>query len=321
MPVLGPIDPRAEPAADPERFLVTIGIPTYDRPVELERAIRSALAQDHAEIEVLVSDNASPNPGVERVAARLTAGDPRLSYVRQPRNRGHAANYQWLLEHARGEYFMWLADDDWIDPHYVSRCLDVLVGDRGVILVCGLARYYENGAHVLDERAINLNSSRPGVRVLRYFGRVSLNGPMFGVVRREDLLPVGFPSSIGGDWLVIAILAAHGRVLTLGDVHIHRSLGGMGADPELLTRDLGISGSAARQPHMALAARIWLAIVHGREGFRSMRPPARLFVATAVAALTVIRFTLASQVRAALGAERAASLERRVSAWLRALDR
>ena len=67
--------------------------------------------------------------------------------------------------------------------------------------------------------------------MLRYFGRVSLNGPMFGVVRREDLLPVGFPSSIGGDWLVIAILAAHGRVLTLDDVHIHRSLGGMGSTP------------------------------------------------------------------------------------------
>ena len=83
---------------------------------------------------------------------------------------------------------------------------------------------------VIDERAIDLTDRRPEARLVRYFARVSLNGPVFGVVACEDLVPIGFPPVIGGDWMLVAALAAKGRVRTLQDVHIHRSLSGLGSD-------------------------------------------------------------------------------------------
>jgi hypothetical protein len=300
--------------------LVTIGIPTYERPAELERAVRSALDQDHRELEVLVSDDASPDPAVGTVASKLASSDPRVRVTRQATNLGHAGNYQWLLEEARGEYFMWLADDDWIDPGYVTRCLDALRQDRAAVLVCGQGVYYRDGAEVLEERPINLLDGSPARRLIQYFGRVSLNGPLFGVARRRDLLAVGFPQRVGGDWLLVASLAARGRVRTLADVHVHRSLTGLGADAPRLARSFGMRGLAARQHHVVVAARVFGEIASGAGSFRAMNVITRLGVASVAALLIVTRFTLAELVRWALGPTVAATLEKRISTWLRARE-
>ena len=131
--------------------LVSIGIPTYNRSESLRRAIQSALAQDHPALEVVVSDDASTD-GTEAVLRDMASGEPRLRCLRQPRNVGHALNFQTVLDAARGEYFMWLTDDDWLDPSYVSHCLAELTQNPDHALVCGLARYHSNGSHVVDER-------------------------------------------------------------------------------------------------------------------------------------------------------------------------
>jgi glycosyltransferase involved in cell wall biosynthesis len=301
--------------------LVTIGIPAYNRPGGLERAACAALEQDHQELEVLISDDASADPAVAEAASRLAADDSRVRFVRQPRNLGHAGNYQWLLEHAKGEHFMWLSDDDWIDPQYVSGCLAVLRADPATVLACGLARYYRDGAYVLDERPITLVSRHPGLRVIRYFARVSLNGPLFGVALRSALLEIGFPPVVGGDWLLVAALAARGRVRTLDNVHIHRELSGLGSDARWLARSFGMRGRAASHHHLVVAARIARDLSVGVPMFNRLRPVTRLAVGGAAAVLIAVRFTLADIVRGALGARVAGSIERRLSAWLRARDR
>jgi glycosyltransferase involved in cell wall biosynthesis len=300
--------------------LVTIGIPAYNRPAELERAVRSALAQDHPDIEVLVSDDASTDPAVLTVATRLAATDPRVRVVRQPRNLGHAANYQWVLEAGQGEYFMWLSDDDWIDPHYVSACLACLRSDSSARLVCGLGRYYRHGEYVLDERPIHLTSEHPGLRVVRYFGRVSLNGPLFGVARRADLLAVGFPQQVGGDWLLVAAIAARGQVRTLTDVHVHRSLDGMGSDAKGLARSFGIPNLLAERHHLLVAARAWRRITHTDPAYRAMGVVSRMLVGSCVAAVIVARFPGVDLMRRVLGADRAAAVEERISSALRRRD-
>ncbi len=252
---------------------------------------------------MVVSDDASTDPAVPVVTFRLAAADPRVRIIRQPRNLGHAANYQAVLKAARGEYFMWLADDDWIDPEYVTRCLAVLDADSRNLLVCGQGRYYRDGSHVVDERPINLDSLRPGIRLIRYFARVSLNGPLFGIARREQLLSTGFPRQVGGDWLLVAALAARGAIRTLPDIHIHRSLEGMGANAQHLAESFGMRGMAARQHHVVFAGRLWRLIARGTPPFDRINRPARLGVASIVAALVVVRFTLPALVRRALRRE------------------
>ena len=74
--------------------LVSVIVPTFNRPEATERAARSVLAQTHRSLELLVIDDGSTDGTAERVEA---IADPRLRVVRQPnggvaraRNRGLA---------------------------------------------------------------------------------------------------------------------------------------------------------------------------------------------------------------------------------------
>jgi glycosyltransferase involved in cell wall biosynthesis len=276
---------------------LSVGIPAYNRPESLERAVRSVLAQDMPDLEVVVSDDASPDPRVAALGERLAAEDARVRFSRRERNLGHAGNYRWVLEHARAEHFMWLSDDDWLDPGYAARCLGELERD-GSVLVAGQAQYGD-----VRERPIELVQRRPGVRLLRYFQRVNMNGPLFGVARRENLVAADFEEVVGGDWLVVARLARRGRVRTLTDVHVHRSAEGLGSHERKLAASFGLAGFFARHHHLVVAGNVWREIA----ATRSLPPVARVVTATLCAGAIVARYNGVHVMRAlGLGA-----LERR----------
>jgi glycosyltransferase involved in cell wall biosynthesis len=298
--------------------LVTVGVPTYNRGALSERAVRSALDQDYSPIEVVVSDDASTDDTSERFA-RLAQEDPRVRYMRQPANLGHARNFQAVLDAARGDYFMWLSDDDWIDAAYVSRCLAVLEAHAGYSLVGGLPRYYSNGHHVVDERPTNLLSTRPGLRVLAYLARVNVNGALFGVARRADLQRLAFKDEVGGDWLLVAGLAAQGRVRTLPTVHIHRSIEGLSSDEHRLARSFGMRGLLARHHHFAVAGRFAREIVASPH-YGALTRLQRVVAGSLAAILIVLRFPVQALLRRLLQALGLGGLEARAIAWVRSRD-
>jgi hypothetical protein len=98
---------------------------------EVERSVRSVLAQDLADFELLIGDETG---AVEGLVAAL--GDPRVSYTRNPTRLGFAANHMALLDRARGRYLAVLHDDDWWDPSYLSRLVSVLDRHHDIGLAC-----------------------------------------------------------------------------------------------------------------------------------------------------------------------------------------
>lgn len=98
---------------------LTIVVTTYDRPRLLPHAVRSALAQTVADVEVVVVDDGS------RVPVELPA-DPRLHLLRLPQNRGLAAARNAGAEVARGRWIAHLDDDDELLPRFAAASLDAL---------------------------------------------------------------------------------------------------------------------------------------------------------------------------------------------------
>jgi glycosyltransferase involved in cell wall biosynthesis len=97
---------------------VTIVIPTHDRPHLAERAVRSALAQDQAAVEVIVVDDGSTPP------YRPTVSDERLRVFRSDASKGGNAARNLGLAHARGEWITFLDDDDELHPRMVRTSLE-----------------------------------------------------------------------------------------------------------------------------------------------------------------------------------------------------
>jgi glycosyltransferase involved in cell wall biosynthesis len=107
--------------------LVSVGIPTYNNPNGLRRTLTCITGQTHKNLEIIVSDNCSPGPETEAVVQEFIAKDSRVRYYRQEKNNGVFSNFQFVLETATADYFMWAADDDLWDTNFVSSCLSCLI--------------------------------------------------------------------------------------------------------------------------------------------------------------------------------------------------
>ena len=90
--------------------LVSIMIPTYNRPKFFELALQSALRQTYENLEIIVCDNSTDDETEALVEKYLN--DSRLQYHRNKEAKTKEENFV-LFEHlAKGEYLQWLMDDD-----------------------------------------------------------------------------------------------------------------------------------------------------------------------------------------------------------------
>ena len=126
---------------------VSVGVPCFNRPEGLDRLLRSLTGQTFRDIEILVSDNCSPNPYVQQVAQRYATGDPRIKVFRQPTNLGAIANHQFVLDRARGKFFMWAHDDDEFPTNYIELCLSHFNDAPDVVLVGPSCERYLHGKY------------------------------------------------------------------------------------------------------------------------------------------------------------------------------
>ena len=88
---------------------VSVVIPTHNRSHLVTRAIESVLAQTYRGFELVVVDDASSDNTAD-VVGRID--DPRLRYVRLPKNRGESGAQNAGIAEARGEWVAFLDDDD-----------------------------------------------------------------------------------------------------------------------------------------------------------------------------------------------------------------
>ncbi|ULA63108.1 MAG: Glycosyltransferase [Nitrospira sp.] len=97
--------------------MVTVIIPTYNRPDRLRTALASVLDQDYRDVQiVVVNDGAMP---VEAVIVAVNQ-DGRITLINHDRNKGLAASRNTGLRHATGKYVCYLDDDDRFLPDHIS---------------------------------------------------------------------------------------------------------------------------------------------------------------------------------------------------------
>jgi glycosyltransferase involved in cell wall biosynthesis len=143
------------------KALVSIGIPTYNRPLGLQKTINAILQQDYTEFEIIISDNCSPGDEIEKLLISLKEKDSRITFYIQPENKGALFNFYFVLEKARGDYFMWAADDDeWQGKDFLSSLMkfapaNILTFPDATIVIKGnrvtnYLRSYENCKAQMD---------------------------------------------------------------------------------------------------------------------------------------------------------------------------
>lgn len=124
--------PQTDTAAVPK---VSIGMPVYNGEPFIREALDSLLTQTFTGFELIISDNASTDE-TEAICIEYAAKDERIRYIRQPENRGGEANFQFVLDEAVGEYFMWAAADDLRKIKFIECTASAL--DANKLVVCAM---------------------------------------------------------------------------------------------------------------------------------------------------------------------------------------
>lgn len=121
--------------------LVSVGLPCYNRPEMLKRAIECVLNQTYKNIELIISNDCSPNPAVYTLLDDYAAKDPRIRLWHQPVDLQVYGNYYFVQSQAKGKYFMYMQDDDWWELDSIELMVKDLEANPDTALSIGRCRY------------------------------------------------------------------------------------------------------------------------------------------------------------------------------------
>jgi hypothetical protein len=114
------------------RGLVSILIAAWN-PRFFEKALRSALAQTYAQVEVIVGDD-RPDDHIETIVDRYRDQRFPIHYQRNEPRLMVRANYAACFDRSRGEFIKYLNDDDTLEPHCVERMVQALNWEPSAVL-------------------------------------------------------------------------------------------------------------------------------------------------------------------------------------------
>jgi hypothetical protein len=172
-----------------------------------------------------ICDNASTD-GTEELCRDLAETDSRIVYWRQPRNIGLLNNFIHAIRLAKGTFFRWVGDTDWLAPSYVSRCLGAFADDSQLILVTTQIRYIgpDGTAHIYPYLGTALGSNDPIERFcefLRLHNGLPVD-PLYGFMRREPVACIARRNMLGEDEVFATKLALAGPWGHIPEVLAHR---------------------------------------------------------------------------------------------------
>lgn len=185
-----------EPNENIELPLISIGITTYNRPEELQRTLRCIAKQTYQNLEIIVSENPSAANGFDLVKDELVLRDKRIRYFLQSENIGGTNNFQFVLDHANGEFFMWMADDDWRELDFVEELYCKLSADSSaVVAFCDFDARDQEGRLIQGypeflQALKSMCESSTYLRLVRQFlmkEGTAKPHPIYGLMRKEVL--------------------------------------------------------------------------------------------------------------------------------------
>ncbi len=121
------------------RGLVTIVITVCNRLQYLNRAIESALGQTHCDVQVIVIDDGSsvdPLPAISAYGTRVEFHRKQNGGVSSARNVG--------IDRSRGEFIVFLDDDDYLEPQAVENLLTAFDENPGAEWAAGRLVYFDD---------------------------------------------------------------------------------------------------------------------------------------------------------------------------------
>ena len=190
--------------------LVSICIPTYNRPHLLLEAVRSCQRQTHTNWECIITDNSEKTSDLAPIFAS-DFNDSRVRYVHNGGNIGFHDSANKGVAMARGKYVKLLMDDDLIDHGFLARMVAVMKREHSAGAVMAPMRIIDGAGHRITPKFYGVRTMKLRYRYMDHDGLVPCKQLLLdfltrdypccihsGILFRAEALKVALPFGPGG---------------------------------------------------------------------------------------------------------------------------
>ena len=100
--------------------LISIIIPVYNGEKHIEKTLKSIIAQDYENIEIILVDDVSKDNTIKIAKKILEDGTKKFKIVERSQNGGQCAARNTGYNAANGEYIIFFDHDDLAEKNFVS---------------------------------------------------------------------------------------------------------------------------------------------------------------------------------------------------------
>ncbi len=172
----------------PQECLITVGLPVYNSERYLRQSLDSLLAQTFPHFVLIISDNASTD-GTAQICQQYAAADSRIRYSRNEANIGNPRNFNRVAGLADTKYLKWSTADDFWEPSFLERALEVMERDATIALCYPQAVLVDaNGRNAKDyDDVLHLVQEDPADRFVALLNNIKLAHQHLGLIRMAHL--------------------------------------------------------------------------------------------------------------------------------------
>ena len=224
---------------------VSIGIPVFNGEKYLRRRLDSIIDQTFTNYEIIISDNASTDMTSE-ICEEYLKKYPKIKYVRQKMNIGFPNNFNFLINEAKGEYYIAAAHDDLWEPTFLEKNVKVLdtqkniVGSISQVDFFGYEKQPKINPYITAlKRVVRKQDSEPLYnhvlsvsgdyeRKARLYLRFNQGSFVYGLFRTEKIRrKLIEPKTTSSDLVFILNILKDGELFVIDEILMKKFVGGM----------------------------------------------------------------------------------------------
>jgi hypothetical protein len=119
---------------------VSIIIPCFNDADYIQQSVQSALNQTYENKEIIVVDDGSN----QKTKAVFKSLEPKINLLITQKNRGTSAARNTGIAAASGEYILVLDSDDYFEPEFCEKAIEIFQKDSNIKMVSCYARWFWN---------------------------------------------------------------------------------------------------------------------------------------------------------------------------------
>ena len=269
--------------------LVSVCIPTRNRSIRLNRAVDALKRCSYENIEIIISDNASSDD-TQRVCEALTESDSRIKYFRHTENQGPTKNFEFARAQATGKYFLWLSDDDYLNPDYIRICVDELEHDPSLLIASGRGAFHRGDSKPTHyDNVVQSNSNIPFLRAVNFLWSVGDSSTFFGVYRLDYVRDCMLPNFLGGDWAWVADVLLRGKAKMMPMALNYRELGGMSFSRRRIVSTLSVPSWHGYFPSIVISVNVANYLAFKSDKYKYKIIPKKIFIYSLIFGILLLK--------------------------------